>query len=142
MFGRCRSLISIDLSGFGTEQVFNMSKMFIECESLKSINLSNFNTSHLEQLSSMFEGCHSLTSINLSNFIDNKIKYIKNIFKDCPSLEYIDISSIKWNNQGQTNISEFKASKGILIISSNLYTNLIIKPKESWNVTNITYINN
>jgi len=85
----------------------------------------------------MFEGCHSLTSIDLSSFVDYKISNINNIFKDCPSLEYIDISSIKWINKGQTTISDFQAKKGVLIISLVLYSNLIIKPNESWNVTTI-----
>ena len=137
MFGRCKSLTSIDLSSFDTRNVQKMGRMLLICYSLKSIDLSNFNTTQLKDINSMFEGCHSLTSINLSTFVDNKINNINNIFKDCPSLEYIDISSIKWDNGGQTTISDFKANKGELIIRSNLYSHLIIKPNESWNVTNI-----
>jgi len=142
MFENCKSLTSIDLSGFETLKVKEMRKMFKNCDSLKSIDLSSFNIAQCKNINSMFEGCHSLTSIDLSSFDDNNLSNINNIFKDCPSLEYIDISSIKWINKGQTTISYFQAKKGVLIISLDLYSNLESKPKESWNVTTIDYINN
>ena len=47
MFSACKSLTSINLSNFNTQNVTNMSYMFSECKSLTSINLSNFNTQNV-----------------------------------------------------------------------------------------------
>ena len=55
MFYDCKSLKSIDLSNFNTNNVINMSHMFSDCESLESIDLSNFNTNNVSNIYDMFE---------------------------------------------------------------------------------------
>ena len=47
MFSYCKSLSSIDISNFNTQNVTNMEYMFYECNSLSSIDLSNFNTKNI-----------------------------------------------------------------------------------------------
>ena len=44
----CYSLENIDLSNFNTQNVEDMSYMFIRCASLESIDLSNFNTQNVK----------------------------------------------------------------------------------------------
>ena len=44
-----------------------MSELFYVCESLISIDLSGFNTRNLNNMSMMFYGCESLVNLNLSN---------------------------------------------------------------------------
>jgi surface protein len=44
MFSRCESLISLDLSGFNTSNVTDMTWMFERCSSLQSLDLSSFDT--------------------------------------------------------------------------------------------------
>ena len=72
MFNECKSLKSIDLSNFNTQNVTNMNDMFRECKSLKSIDLSNFNTQNVTNMSDMFKGCIFLQKENIITK-DNKI---------------------------------------------------------------------
>ena len=44
MFFECYKLKTLDISGFDTTNITNMSFMFRACESLKSLDLSSFNT--------------------------------------------------------------------------------------------------
>ena len=43
--------------------------MFYDCKTISSIDLSNFNTQNVINMKSMFYGCKSLSSIDLSNLI-------------------------------------------------------------------------
>ena len=58
MFSYCKNLTDIDLSNFNTQNVTNMSHMFIGCASLKNINLSNFNTQNVTNMSCMLRDVH------------------------------------------------------------------------------------
>jgi surface protein len=65
MFYYCKSLKSIDLSSFNTNNVTNMRYMFHNCSSLKSIDLSSFNTNNATDMSFMFYYCSSLKKENI-----------------------------------------------------------------------------
>ena len=43
MFGRCHSLLSLDLSNFNTAKVIDMGWMLFEMLEIKSLSLSSFN---------------------------------------------------------------------------------------------------
>ena len=58
MFSCCKSLISLDLSNFNTQNVKDKSSMS-DWESLISLNLSNFNTQNITDISYIFSGCES-----------------------------------------------------------------------------------
>ena len=60
MFSSCKSLSSLDLSNFNTQNVTSMGYMFSGCKSLLSIDLSNFNTQNVTSMESMFSDCNSL----------------------------------------------------------------------------------
>ena len=66
MFSLCKSLKSIDVTGFNTSKVTNMVGMFAGCSSLTELDLSSFNTANVKELSSMFGGCTNLTTIYVS----------------------------------------------------------------------------
>ncbi len=57
MFGKCSSLITLDLSSFDTSWVEDMGYMFAECESLKTLDLGHFDTSHVTSLDALFCNC-------------------------------------------------------------------------------------
>ena len=68
MFLGCSSLTTLNLCGFNTSNVTNMSSMFCDCSSLTSLDLSSFNTSNVTKMSSMFYNCLKLqTQINIMN---------------------------------------------------------------------------
>ena len=68
MFYGCRSLTSLDLSGFVTSHVSYFQNMFSECKSLTSLDLRSFDTSNALNTSSMFSGCSSLALLDISSF--------------------------------------------------------------------------
>jgi surface protein len=64
-----------------------MSYMFTDCKSLSSLDLSNFNTDNVCFMDDMFSGCESLTYLNLSNFNTQKVSDLWGIFAGCSSLK-------------------------------------------------------
>lgn len=93
MFACCKSLTSIDLSGFNTRNVEHMGGMFANCSSLRSIDISGFNTSNVKDMSQMFSGCSSLTRIDLSGFNISNVD-MSGMFEDCSSLKSVNLSGL------------------------------------------------
>jgi len=115
MFNNCHSLTSLNLSNFDTSEVTSFGHMFTNCESLTSINISNFNTEKVQYLDNMFKGCKLLTSINLSNFITPNMINMDNMFEGCESLEFIDFS-----NLDVTSVTNIESVNNIFINCNNL----------------------
>ena len=88
----------IDLSGFDTENVTDMSRMFNGCSSLQSLDLSDFDTKNLTRMSLMFNGCSSLQSLDLSGFDTENVKNMGSMFYDCSSLQSLDLSDFDTEN--------------------------------------------
>ena len=63
MFCICEDLTSLDLTGFDTSNVADMSNMFRSCTSLTNLNLSSFDASAVTKMDSMFYGCDNLPDI-------------------------------------------------------------------------------
>ena len=87
MFYECRMIESIDLSGWDTSNVENMSLMFSNCNKLKSIDLSGWNTSNVKDMSMMFMKCSGLKSLDLSGWDTSKVMNMdmSGMFADCPA---------------------------------------------------------
>ena len=54
---------SLDLSGWKTSNVKDMSCIFFICDTIKSIDLSGWNTSNVENMKCLFYGCRNLKTI-------------------------------------------------------------------------------
>lgn len=65
MFWGCESLSALDVSGFGTSLVSDMSYMFCDCSSLGSLDLSGFDMSAVSNASGMFGRCELLSKVTL-----------------------------------------------------------------------------
>lgn len=98
MFSGCKQLVSVDLSGFNTSNVTDMSYMFNGCSSLTALNLSNFNTSNVTFMHNMFDGCSSLTTLNLSGFKTSNVTRMDGMFDGCSSLTTLDLSHFNTSN--------------------------------------------
>ena len=85
MFNDCSALKSIDLSGWDTSNVENMSLMFFFCDTLESLDLSDWDTSNVEDMYGMFGNCESLESLDLSGWKTSKVKDMDNMFYECPA---------------------------------------------------------
>ena len=129
MFYHCDSLELIDLSSFNTSNVTNMIGMFSDCKSLKSIDLSSFNTNNNTNMSLMFSNCSSLGSIDLSLFNTNKVTNMSYLFFGCKSLKTIDLSSFNTNNvtNMKNMFSDCKSLESIDLSSFNTNNNINMK---------------
>jgi len=57
---------SITFKGINTQQVTNMSRMFMNCLALTSLDLSGFKTQKVTDMSSMFSYCNNLAKLNIT----------------------------------------------------------------------------
>ncbi len=83
MFAFCFELKYLDLSGFDTSNVDDMSLMFYECKTLEKIKgLDEFNTSKVTDMEGMFSFCFELKYLNLSILIPQILLIWKLCFID------------------------------------------------------------
>ncbi|MBR3390552.1 MAG: C10 family peptidase [Prevotella sp.] len=88
MFVGCSSLTSLDLSNFNTANVTNMRGMFYNCESLTSLDVSKFNTANVTNMDMMFSYCYNLKTISVSNLWDtSNVSSGSNMFASCYNLK-------------------------------------------------------
>ena len=95
MFVKCKALTSLDLSNFNTEKVTDMQGMFKECSDLTSLDLSNFNTEKVTDMRGMFWECSNLTSLNLTRLNTENVTAMNGMFYGCTKLESLDLSKFK-----------------------------------------------
>jgi surface protein len=88
-------LREIDLSGFDTSDVTNMSQMFSNCSGLTSLNISSFDTSNVTDMSKMFSSCRSLTSLDVSSFKTDRVETMYYMFYACSKLTKLDLSNFE-----------------------------------------------
>lgn len=89
-FEDAASITTMDLSGWNTNKVTDMSSMFRGCSSLTSLDLSHFDTSNVTTMEFMFEDCESLTSLDLSGWdLSSIIDGMGWMFSSCNRLKTI-----------------------------------------------------
>ncbi len=103
MFRVCEKLTSLDLSGFDTSNVTNMSRMFSYCEGLTSLDLGGLDTSKVTDMSGMFAGCKGLTSLDISKLDTSSVTSMVSMFTACRGLTSLDVS--KLDTRSVTNMS-------------------------------------
>ena len=115
-------LTKIDLSGWDTSNVTDMSGMFKDCSSLTNLDVSGFDTSKVTGMSSMFQNCHSLTSLDVSSFDTSKVNSyysFASMFYGCSSLKTLDLSNFDFSN---THASSYVGLYGMLYGCGSLET--------------------
>ena len=83
LFYNC-TLTEINLNGYDTSNVTDMSSMFYGCKQLTSLDLSGFDTSNVTNMRAMFSGCSSLQKVTLSQTLTT---ISSGMFKNCNKLE-------------------------------------------------------
>ena len=83
------SVTSLDVTGFDTHNVINMSAMFASCTDLTDLDVSGFNTRSVKDMHNMFSSCMALTTIDVSNFKMDKVANVNDMFYYCVSLTTI-----------------------------------------------------
>lgn len=89
MFYGCKSLTSVDVSGFNTSNVTSLYCMFYECAKLENVDMSNFDTHNVTSLTAMFYGCSNLKTVDLSSFDTNNVVEMEYMFFNCGNLKTI-----------------------------------------------------
>ena len=86
-FRECRSLTSLDLSGFIVTDTTNFSGLFYGCTDLQTINMSTLNPTEVKSIKQAFTNCTSLTSVNMGmmNITSNAeiLEALKNVKNNC-----------------------------------------------------------
>lgn len=89
MFENCTRLVSINFGdNFDTSAVTNMSGMFAGDERLEELDLTGFNTESVTDMSRMFEAL-AVAELDLSKFKTPVLTNMKNMFAECVSLEIL-----------------------------------------------------
>lgn len=103
MFEECVNLQSITgLDSFVMNNVRTAESMFKKCSSLIALNLNGWNTSSLEDVSDMFNGCSSLMTLEIGDWNASNIQTLYCFLSDCVALEQLDISN--WELTSLTNL--------------------------------------
>ena len=88
MFSGCWKLTELDVSNFDTSKVTTMEFMF-ETTTVRNLDLRSFNTSNVRSMSYMFLCCRGLRTLDMSSFNIPKLANMIGIFDECKSLSYL-----------------------------------------------------
>lgn len=92
-FKACKSLTSLDISGFSTSSVKNMANTFSSCTVLESLTLpTDFVGASVTNMNRTFVACNALKSIDTSGWNAVGVKDMGYLFASCTALESIDLS--------------------------------------------------
>ena len=93
MFYNCQAVEKLDVSGFDTSNVKNMSLMFHQCQSVEELDVSGFDISNVASIHSMFSGCQSVKTLDVSGFDTSNVADFHHVFLDTKSLKQLDLSN-------------------------------------------------
>ena len=97
-FYKCTDLNTLNLTGFDTCSVTNMSMMFADCYSITGI-VGEFDTQNVTSFSDTFYNCHCLNAVNLiSSFETDSLTNMYGMFCGCHTLKNIDLSGFDVKN--------------------------------------------
>ena len=100
----CTALTTLDLSGWVSTNVTDMSNMFRGCTGLSIIKgIKDLDISNVTNMSYMFNACSNLTSLDLSGWNVSSVTNMNNTFYGCTNLTSLDVSG--WNVSKVTNMS-------------------------------------
>ena len=98
MFQFCFEIEKIDLSGFDTSNVTNMSYMFNKCKKLKEIKgLNTFITKNVKDMARMFNECSELENLVLTSFETPNVTNFSSMFNKCNNLKYLNLLNFEIN---------------------------------------------
>ena len=98
MFQFCTEIEKIDLSGFDTSNVTNMSYMFNKCKKLKEIKgLNTFITNNVKDMARMFNECSELENLVLTSFETPNVTNFSSMFNKCNNLKYLNLLNFEIN---------------------------------------------
>ena len=88
-----------------------MEYMFMKCKSLVSIDLSGVESPKLTRINSLFSECTSLVSLQIPNFYMQQLMESTDVFNNVNNLRYIDKILYDWYKKGIRNVSDIQKIK-------------------------------
>ena len=98
MFMGCSSLSSLDITNLNTANVTDMSAMFSGCSSLTALEATCLQTDNVTNMSSMFNGCSNLTFLDVAGLNTANVTNMNDMFCDCQVLENLNVSNFITDN--------------------------------------------
>ena len=126
MFMDCHGLTSLDVSHFNTQKVTNMEHMFNRCSGLTSLDVSSFNTENVTNMTCIFLGCSGLTSLDVSHFNTKKVTDMSCMFYECGKLTSLDVSHFNTGNVTDMSFMFFNCSALTLLDLTNFNTAKVV----------------
>ncbi|RMW53709.1 DUF5011 domain-containing protein, partial [Lactiplantibacillus pentosus] len=134
MFDGCHSQ-TLDVAGFDTAQVADMTAMFNNATKVERLDLSNFDTHLISNMTNMFSQCESLTSLILPiNFVTKKVTTMHQMFKNCWALTSLVLPN-GFDTSNVTDMDElFSGCKSLISLDlSKLDTSRIVNMSAFFN---------
>lgn len=125
MFDDCSYVTDLNISSFDTSSVNSMRCMFEGVSSLKELDLRHFNTSNVTDMFRMFSGDRRLQSLHLESFETSKVHDMGMMFYRCENLTELNIESFDTSSVRQMQLM-FEMCRGLT--SLNL---------SGWDVSNV-----
>ena len=134
MFGSSAAQ-TIDVSGFNTHNIIDMSYMFSSAYNVKELDLSSLDTSNVKNMSYMFRYASYLDTINMSNFDFSSTTNLSNVFDGLSTYNFKQL--IMDNIDANDLVSDFGYIKGGMFANATIpYASLknwkIPKKFEHW----------
>ncbi|MBR4376177.1 MAG: BspA family leucine-rich repeat surface protein [Spirochaetia bacterium] len=109
LFEGCYKYTTMDMTGFNTQYVTNMSQMFFLCYNVTKLDLSGWSFNNVSNMANMFDRCERLTEIDFSDGgVDmSKVTYMNWMFAHNFYMTPTDLRNIikqwKLKNNGDVN---------------------------------------
>ena len=130
---RDSAVTSLDLSGFDTSLVTDMSYMFYSCKQLTSLDATGWDTSNVATAKCMFWPDSKLTDLTGEEGWDlSNLENAQSMFRACTALEYLDVAN--WD------MSKVTTFKGMFCADSQNTGAMALKElvgMENWNVQSV-----
>jgi surface protein len=99
----CGKLTAMDVSGFDTHNVTDMSYAFSGCEKLTQLKVAEWNTAKVTSMAGMFNKCRALATLDPGKWDTGKVVYFSSMFYYCEKLTSLNLD--KWNTVSATTMS-------------------------------------
>lgn len=104
IFSYCVNLECINLTGWNTVKLTNITNAFEECHKVKNIyGIEDFNTAGCTSFTTLFSGDYFLETLDLIRWNTSKVTNLTNTFNWCISLKTLNVSN--WDISKVTSLS-------------------------------------
>ncbi|MGN1026830.1 MAG: BspA family leucine-rich repeat surface protein [Faecousia sp.] len=102
MFTGCKTLEQLDVSAWDLSSVTDLGGTFAGCEKLEYLDVSNWNLSAVTNMWGTFCNCYSLKTLDVSNWDTSKVTSMMRLFSFCQTLEELDVAN--WDTSSVTDM--------------------------------------